>query len=70
MAAACDEAKGPGMSHEDHLYHARRERHCRSMAKLAADPEVRRRHEELAELHAGRASKASGSDRPGTQPAT
>lgn len=31
------------------------------MAKLASDPEVRRRHETLAELHAGRAAMYSGS---------
>jgi hypothetical protein len=42
------------MSFDDHSYHRERERHCRSMAKLATDPAVRRRHEELANLHAGR----------------
>jgi hypothetical protein len=47
------------MSYDDHLYHRERERHCRSMANLASDPDVRRRHEELADLHAVR---ASGSD--------
>ena len=35
-------------------YHREREQHCRSMAELAADPDVRRRHEELAALHASR----------------
>lgn len=44
------------MSNEIHLYHRERERHCREMAERAADPEVRRRHEELASLHAGRAA--------------
>ena len=44
------------MSYEDHVYHRERERHCRSMAELADDPDVRRRHEELASLHAGRAA--------------
>ena len=44
------------MSYEDHIYHREREQHCRSLAGLAADPDVRRRHEELAALHAGRAS--------------
>lgn len=49
------------MSHDDHIYyHRERERHCRSMAKLAADPEVSRRHSELAELHAARAAQFTG----------
>jgi hypothetical protein len=48
------------MSYEDHAYHRERERHCRAMAKLANDPEVRRRHEELASLHAGRAAQYDG----------
>jgi hypothetical protein len=48
------------MSHEDHIYHRERERHCRAMAELASDPEVRRRHEELASLHAGCAALYSG----------
>ncbi|HYX46072.1 MAG TPA: hypothetical protein VE820_04535 [Sphingomicrobium sp.] len=45
------------MSYHDHDYHRQRERHCRSMADLAGDPEVRRRHEQLAELHATRAAE-------------
>lgn len=44
------------MSYEHHIYHREREQHCREMAQLAEDPEVRRRHEELASLHAGRAA--------------
>jgi len=34
------------------------------MAESASDPEIRRRHEQLAELHAGRAAEpcADGSD--------
>ena len=40
------------MSYEDQNYHQDRERQCRSMAELAHDPDIRRRHEELAELHA------------------
>ena len=44
------------MSYESHIYHREREQHCRAMAELASDPEVRRRHEELASLHAGRAA--------------
>ena len=48
------------MSHEHHNYHREREQHCRAMAQLAQDPDVRRRHEELASLHAGRAALYSG----------
>lgn len=44
------------MSYDDHLYHREREQHCRSLAEVADDPDVRRRHEQLAELHAGRAA--------------
>lgn len=44
------------MSYEIHIYHVEREQHCREMAQLAIDPDVRRRHEELASLHAGRAA--------------
>jgi hypothetical protein len=46
------------MGFDDHNYHRDRERHCRTMANLASDPEVRRRHQELADLHAGRAVMA------------
>jgi hypothetical protein len=45
------------MSDDDHLYHREREQHCRSMAEQAPDPDVRRRHHQLADLHAGRASQ-------------
>lgn len=48
------------MSYDDHTYHRDREQHCREMAELASDPEVRRRHEQLASLHAGRAAAFSG----------
>ena len=44
------------MSFEDTAYHRQREQHCRDMADGASDPDVRRRHEELADLHAGKAS--------------
>ena len=30
---------------------------CRALADAATDPDVRRRHEELAELHAGQADR-------------
>lgn len=48
------------MSYDDHAYHREREQHCRAMAELASDPDVRRRHEELASLHAGRAALYGG----------
>jgi hypothetical protein len=44
------------MRNEDHMYHRIRERHCREMAELALNPDVRRRHDELANLHASRAA--------------
>lgn len=43
------------MGHDEKIYHRERERQCRSMAAHATNPEIRRRHEQLAELHAGRA---------------
>jgi hypothetical protein len=49
------------MSREDQSYHRHRERQCRGMAELASDPDVRRRHEELADLHASRAANFDGS---------
>lgn len=42
------------MSHEDQAYHRQRAEECRGMAELASDPEVRRRHQQLAQLHASR----------------
>ena len=45
------------MSDEDMAYHRQREQHCREMAGSASDPDVRRRHQELAELHAGRVAQ-------------
>lgn len=48
------------MSCENQIYHLEREQHCREMADLARDPDVRRRHEELALLHAGRAALYGG----------
>ena len=44
------------MSYEDHVYHQERARQCQSMADSASDPDIRRRHQELASLHAGRAA--------------
>lgn len=48
------------MSYEHQIYHREREQHCREMAQLASDPDVRRRHEELASLHADRAALYNG----------
>jgi hypothetical protein len=45
------------MSH-DRQYHLRREQQCRELAERATSPEIRRRHEELAQLHADRAKGA------------
>lgn len=51
------------MSYNQMAYHRQREQRCREMAQTATDPDVRRRHEELADLHAGRASEP-GDSRP------
>ena len=48
------------MSYDNHLYHRQREEHCLAQADAANDPEVRSRHEELAALHASRASQSMG----------
>ena len=45
------------MSEEDLTFHRLREQNCREMAEHATDPEVRRRHEELAKLHAQLAAR-------------
>jgi hypothetical protein len=44
------------MTYEDHVYHREREQQCRELAERCADPDIRRRHFELAELHASRAA--------------
>ena len=44
------------MNYDDHLYHSERERQCRDLAQQASDPEIRRRHFELADLHALKAA--------------
>jgi hypothetical protein len=46
------------MNLENQAYHRQREQHGRAMAQTATDPDVRRRHEELADLHASRAPAA------------
>lgn len=48
------------MSYDDHNYHRQRAEQCRALAATASDPDVRRRHEELAELHASRAADCDG----------
>ena len=45
------------MTQDNLAYHRKREQHCREMAQTASDPDIRRRHEELAALHADRASQ-------------
>ena len=45
------------MSYDQLAYHRQREEHCRELAQSATDPDVRRRHEELADLHATRADE-------------
>ena len=42
------------MSDRDRDFHSERVRQCREMAEQARDPDIRRRHEELAKLHAAR----------------
>jgi hypothetical protein len=44
------------MAHEDFVYHSERAQQCRELAERACDPEIGRRHAELAELHAERAA--------------
>ena len=59
------------MTNRDQEYHRRRADQCRALADAAIDPDVRRRHEELAELHASAAAKSSAivSEAPGLSPA-
>ena len=40
-------------------YHRQREQECRVMAEDAADPEIRRLHKQLADLHAGAAERCA-----------
>lgn len=46
------------MSEEDMAFHRQREQDCRELAEHSTNPEVRRRHEELARLHARMASRS------------
>jgi len=52
------------MIYHDQDYHRERVRQCRIMAEQASDPDVRRRHEELADLHAGRLSNGETIEQP------
>ena len=45
------------MRDDDLNYHREREQQCRALAEAASDPDVRRRHQELAELHASQAAQ-------------
>ena len=56
-AAACELELA--MSYEDMAYHRQREQQCRDLAETASDPDVRRRHEELADLHASRIAQST-----------
>ena len=51
------------MTEETLNYHREREQKCREMADGASDPDVRRRHEELADLHASAAAQY-GNEQP------
>jgi len=53
------------MSHDDYIYHHERAQQCRELAELATDPDIRRRHSELADLHASQAARFSGSGETG-----
>jgi len=44
------------VSATDLAYHRQREQQCRSMAETASNPEARRRHQQLADLHASKAA--------------
>jgi len=41
------------MAYDEQIYHRQRAEQCRTLAEHASDPEVRKRHTELAQLHAG-----------------
>lgn len=45
------------MGNQELAYHRQRERECREMAERAEHPEIRRRHEQLANLHADMVSR-------------
>ena len=47
------------MSYDEQIYHRQRAEQCRTLAEHSSDPEVRKRHQELAQLHAGLALSVS-----------
>ena len=53
------------MSSQDRNYHREREQQCRALAEAASDLDVRRRHEELAELHAKQAAQLNAVENVG-----
>jgi hypothetical protein len=59
------------MNNGDQEYHRMRAEQCRELAAAAADPDNRRRHEELAQLHASAAAKSNtvGNEAAGLSPA-
>jgi len=44
----------PAYKDDDEIYYRERERHCREMAKKAADPAVQQTHQQFAEAYARR----------------
>lgn len=48
------------MNDQSMTYHREREQQCRALAEEATDPDVRRRHQQLADLHADAAAERSG----------
>jgi hypothetical protein len=59
------------MTNGDQEYLRMRADQCRKLAAAAADPDIRRRHEELAQLHASAAAKSHtvGNEATGLSPA-
>jgi hypothetical protein len=54
------ESWSPAIMSDNMVYHRYREQECREMAEHATDPKVRRRHEQLAKLHAHKALEREG----------
>ena len=50
------------MAYDEQSYHRQRAEQCRNQAETASDPEVRKRHQQLAQLHAGRAMPMTAMD--------
>lgn len=47
----------PAYKDDDEIYYRERERHCREMAKKAADPAVQQIHQQFADAYARRRAK-------------